>query len=257
MKTTFRKFMVVAVLALVGCGGPSEGEGPSSSDYTLRVTQDRQRAPAGGVVNVEATVSGVVAQVRQLQAQGTVSAAQAGEKILVNFVVTEGGGSVWAGSALVETGATAKEIWTLGKAIGRQTMEVRAVDQTTGEPIVYQTIEATALPGEPEEIMPTPYYFQVTEGTPINLAPVTLSARDSAGMVFTPPQEFTIKAIRFEGEVVDEPTPTCQVEGLVITCPKTNTKEGPDDLQYHKGAFAVVLDTVYETDAVIFPVEVQ
>ena len=68
--------------------------------------------------------------------------------VLVNFRVTEGGGSVFAGAGLTDADGVVQERWTLGTvASARQTVEARAVDSRTGDPIVFATFEATALPG--------------------------------------------------------------------------------------------------------------
>jgi len=65
---------------------------------------------------------------------------------IVNFVVTEGGGHVFAGAALTDTAGKAAERWTLGTIAGSQRMEARAV-KSDGTPITYQVFEATAEPG--------------------------------------------------------------------------------------------------------------
>ena len=68
---------------------------------------------------------------------------------IVNFVVVEGGGSVFAGVAQTNTQGVAQEFWTLG-APGPQTLEVRAVDPATGAKLVFGTFTATALAVAPE-----------------------------------------------------------------------------------------------------------
>lgn len=73
--------------------------------------------------------------------------------VLINFVVTAGGGSVFAGSALTNSDGQAQEIWTLGTEAGEQSLEARAVDQATGEPIVFATVTANALPDRPRDII--------------------------------------------------------------------------------------------------------
>jgi hypothetical protein len=61
--------------------------------------------------------------------------------------VTEGGGSVIAGSAQTNADGEARERWTLGPTAGEQILEARAVDQSTGDPIVFGRIAATAIHG--------------------------------------------------------------------------------------------------------------
>jgi hypothetical protein len=66
---------------------------------------------------------------------------------LVNFVVTAGGGSVFAGSALTNAQGEARERWTLGTVAGdTQRVEARAVDPATGEAIVFETFRAIGVP---------------------------------------------------------------------------------------------------------------
>ncbi|HLB37379.1 MAG TPA: Ig-like domain-containing protein [Gemmatimonadales bacterium] len=66
----------------------------------------------------------------------------------VNFVVTSGGGAVWAGSNNTNDSGVAMERWTLGTTAGvAQRLEARAVDNVTGAPLLFAVFNATALPG--------------------------------------------------------------------------------------------------------------
>ena len=65
---------------------------------------------------------------------------------IVNFVVTEGGGSIFAGAALTNDDGEARERWRLGTAPG-QKLEARAVDAATGQAVVFATFTAR-LTGE-------------------------------------------------------------------------------------------------------------
>jgi len=81
--------------------------------------------------------------VRVLDANGQPVQGQA-----VNFRVTAGGGSVFAGTANTNADGVAQERWTLGTVAGStQTLEARAVDNTTGAPVVFATFHATANAG--------------------------------------------------------------------------------------------------------------
>ena len=72
---------------------------------------------------------------------------------LVNFVVTAGGGSVFAGSALTNADGEARERWTLGTSTAdSQRVEVRAVDPETGDKLVFATFAAVALPDAPHAL---------------------------------------------------------------------------------------------------------
>lgn len=81
--------------------------------------------------------------VRVLDANGQPVQGQA-----VNFRVTAGGGTVFAGTANTNADGVAQERWTLGTVAGSaQTLEARAVDNITGAPVVFATFHATANAG--------------------------------------------------------------------------------------------------------------
>lgn len=68
---------------------------------------------------------------------------------IVNFRVTSGGGSMFAGSGITDKSGVAQDYWTLGMT-GTQTVEVRAVDPTTGAKLTFATFTATfAAPPDP------------------------------------------------------------------------------------------------------------
>lgn len=91
--------------------------------------------------------SGVVGQelpqpvvVKVVDANGNAVSGQA-----VNFRVTDGGGSVFAGASVTNADGIAQERWTLGTVAGaQQTLEARAVDNATGQALVFATFHATA-----------------------------------------------------------------------------------------------------------------
>lgn len=67
---------------------------------------------------------------------------------LVNFRVTAGGGSVFAGSGLTNAFGIVQDRWTLGTSTAdSQRVEARAVDPNTGARIVFATFRATPMPG--------------------------------------------------------------------------------------------------------------
>ena len=113
--------------------GPTEPDvaGPMS----LRVVSgDAQRAVIGTELPRPIVVQALNAKGKPLKSQ------------LVNFVVVEGGGSVYAGSSITNNDGIAQEYWTMGPAVGTNKLEVRAVDPTTGEKQNFATISATGLP---------------------------------------------------------------------------------------------------------------
>lgn len=65
--------------------------------------------------------------------------------VVVNFRVTEGGGSVFAGSAISGADGIVRERWSLGWVPrSGQVVEARGVSTATGDSIVYQRFTATA-----------------------------------------------------------------------------------------------------------------
>jgi hypothetical protein len=67
-------------------------------------------------------------------------------RYLVNFVVTKGDGSVFAGAAMTNWRGYAQDWWTMGSEPGENVVEVRAVNSWTGEKQVFGTFTATAVP---------------------------------------------------------------------------------------------------------------
>ena len=67
---------------------------------------------------------------------------------LVNFRVVSGGGSVFAGSAISNADGIVRERWTLGTSTSvEQRVQARAVDNETGEPLVFADFTAIATAG--------------------------------------------------------------------------------------------------------------
>lgn len=85
--------------------------------------------------------------------------------------MTGGGGSVWAGSALTDKRGHARDYWTLGPSTdpGANTLEVRAVDPTTGEKRVFATFTATGLPAPVGSVSVTPSTSTIVVGGTVQL----------------------------------------------------------------------------------------
>ena len=64
----------------------------------------------------------------------------------VNFRVTTGDGSMYAGAALTNLRGIEQDYWTLGPDPGENAAEVRTVNAYTGEKQVYASFSATGVP---------------------------------------------------------------------------------------------------------------
>lgn len=122
----------------VACDGPGvlDPDTPMVDDLQMQVVAGAGQVGVPGEPLPDPLVVRVVNQL-----------GNAKQNQIVNFVVVEGGGSVFAGSSLTNAEGTAQEIWTLGHDDGVQRVEARAVNPKTGEGQVFAVFEANA--GEP------------------------------------------------------------------------------------------------------------
>jgi hypothetical protein len=141
----FGRFALVAAAALVaGCEGETISS-PADDPGPLRlaiVSGNTQVGPEGQELPAPLVASVVDSKGRPIPAQ------------LVNFRVVSGGGSMFAGSTISDKLGIAKDYWTLGLT-GPQSVEVRAVDPSTGAKFVYATFTAT-FPAAPPPQPPPP-----------------------------------------------------------------------------------------------------
>jgi hypothetical protein len=146
----FHRFRVVALfgatLYAASCAESSPVEPTAELTtgavrYEL-VAGDQQSAPAGSELPSPLVV-------RVTDAAGAAVAGQ-----IVNWVITEGSGSVFAGTAVTDDQGMAREWWTLGTAAGENALEVRAVDSATGEPLVFGRFQATGVDSTATELPP-------------------------------------------------------------------------------------------------------
>ncbi|WP_420128358.1 Ig-like domain-containing protein [Longimicrobium sp.] len=123
-----------------GCNGEVVGGGQRPA-AVLVVAGDLQTATVGKEVPQPLVVRVVDERNRPVKDQ------------LVNFVVTAGGGSVFAGSANTNAQGEARERWTLGTVAGdTQRVEARAVDPATGEALVFAVFRAVGTPDVPAAV---------------------------------------------------------------------------------------------------------
>lgn len=135
---------IASCLLALSCSGSKD----STSSTRVRppaqlyiVSGDAQSGTVGKEIAQPLVVKVVDANGRPIEGQ------------LVNFRVTAGGGSVFAGSATTNPDGIAQERWTLGTVAGAdQTLEARAVDNSTGQAIVFATFHATAIADVPSAL---------------------------------------------------------------------------------------------------------
>ncbi len=126
---------LIAVLAVTAaCGGGSGNQvGTRTASKLLIVSGDTQSGAPGEELSTPLVVRVIDSNGAPVQGQ------------VVNFRVVTGGGSVFAGTAITDGDGMAQERWTLGPAVGLQSVEARAVDSHTGAAIVFATFTATAV----------------------------------------------------------------------------------------------------------------
>lgn len=132
-----RTLSLLLAIVLVACSNesPTGGGGGEIQLSALFVSGDSQSGLVGTDLPQEIVVS---ATNKQSGLPVT--------NVIINFVVTSGGGSVFAPAVLVDANGQAKNRWRVGTVAGGQTVEARAVDQN-GNLQTYDTAHATALPG--------------------------------------------------------------------------------------------------------------
>lgn len=205
--------VVLSATVLFGCGGPAETKpdagtpGGGVRALALTVTPDTTEAPIQSQVRVTAVVSVANALAADLSGQ------------VVTFHVVKGGGSVFAGAATTNAAGEAREVWTLGTSAGDQEIEVRAVDQATGEPLVYAKLTAKALPGPAASWSLTPDRVDLQAGEAWDYSTASVAGFDQYSNRVEVAQAFTLRAVMYEGASVD-PIPSCTTEGTRILCPK-------------------------------------
>ena len=137
-RTSFTGGLLALVGALAGCSSrsPVSPSAPTATptDITLSVVSgNAQSGPANAQLPNPIRV-----RVRN-------AAGAAVPNFTLNFVVTSGGGSVFAPAVMTDASGYADELWTLGSRLGPQTLAARSVS-STGHAETYGTFTATGLP---------------------------------------------------------------------------------------------------------------
>jgi hypothetical protein len=149
---------VTALLLLASCVNPSDIDKPSELSLSV-ISGDFQSGAPG--TELAAPLVARVEDNRGRPVSGQV----------VNFRVTSGGGSVFAGVAISGRDGIVREHWTLG-FFGAQQLEVRAVDNATGAKITFAVFHATLLDVEP----PLVFNVAATPPNPTDSTPFELTA---------------------------------------------------------------------------------
>jgi uncharacterized protein YjdB len=103
-------------------------------------------------------------------------------RYLVNFVVTQGDGSVYAGAAMTNWRGVAQDYWTLGPEPGKNIVEVRSVNSWTGKKQVFVTAIAVPVPVHTLEVTPESAELQLIVSPTVQLDVVL---KDADGNVLT------------------------------------------------------------------------
>jgi alpha-tubulin suppressor-like RCC1 family protein len=154
----------IAVLGPIACGDDDDGDGsgnePGPPVALVVVSGQSQSAEAGTSLAAPVVVRVVDEEDNPVSGQ------------VVNFIVTAGGGDVFAGVAITNSSGLAQEIWTLGdNPADSQHLEARAVDPESGDPLVFAHFSADALP------LPADTMFVVTGATQEGYASDTTRTR--------------------------------------------------------------------------------
>jgi alpha-tubulin suppressor-like RCC1 family protein len=123
-----------ALLGAMACG--PDATSPSETHITLTVVSGSGQV---GTVGVELPTA--------LKVQATNASNQPIVGLLVNFRAITGGGSMYAGTSITDATGYAQDYWTLGPKAGAQSVEVHAVNATTGTKSNFGTFNATANAG--------------------------------------------------------------------------------------------------------------
>jgi trimeric autotransporter adhesin len=112
---------------------------------------------------------------------------------LVNFRVTSGGGRMFAGTAISDGKGTAQDYWTLGPSIGVQTVDVVAVDPTTGAKEIFASFTAVGT-GVAVSIALSPDPLNLAVGS-FGLLTATLSPTPTANGTLTVSSDFAAATV--------------------------------------------------------------
>ncbi|MFA7402584.1 MAG: Ig-like domain-containing protein [Pelobacteraceae bacterium] len=177
MKKMILGLLTATIFSVAGCGG---GSGSGSDGNNNMATTNKVIAIVTVVDgnNQSATVgtelpNPLVALIKNSDGQPI-----AGQT--VNFKVTSGGGTVFAGAATSDSSGIVRERWTLGTEAGSQKVEVRAVD-SSGAPVVYATFTATGSAAAAQSIDISSGNAQTAQQLQQLPSPIVVIVKDAYG----------------------------------------------------------------------------
>lgn len=226
--------LVALAAALASCENPAGSGEPGAPARLDIVSGDLQTGPVDAELPQPLVARVVDSRGRPVPGQ------------IVNFRVTMGGGSVFAGAAVTNKDGEARERWTLGTvAADTQRVEARAVDPTTGEPLVFATFRAVGSAGAPAAITPV--------GDPVRLGTAGFPLADSLAVKVLDRFGNGVAGatvawtVRRGGGTLSPPTSTANAQGVA----KTQWTLGTwlDSTQVAEAAAAVGLSTSFVASA--------
>jgi hypothetical protein len=193
--------LCLVLILLCGCGSSSEPDNPGVAASLTVQSGGSQQAEVG-------TELPTAVVVKVADGSGTAVPNQ-----IVNFVVVSGGGTVFAGTAQTNAQGEARERWTLGPPAGEQALEARAVDPTTGDPLVFARITATGVPGPAIEILLRPGLSPIFVGQQLDVAPLVVARDRYVNIISDPPLTLTAEPpFQVDGTLLSS---TAEVEGSI------------------------------------------
>ncbi|HEV8453492.1 MAG TPA: Ig-like domain-containing protein, partial [Gemmatimonadales bacterium] len=177
-----RALGLAGVSALVAaCGQEQAGPSEQPAISLLIVSGDGQSAVVGTEL------------VNPLVIKATDSKGKPLIGMTVNFRVTGGGGSVFAGAAITDIKGVAEDYWTLGtSSVQSQTLEVRAVS-STGEKQVFGVFTANALAAAAAQVVVQAGDGQIAlHGTSVPISPAVLITDQYGNPVPNHPVTFSL-----------------------------------------------------------------
>jgi hypothetical protein len=207
--------LLVVCLAACGDGAQPPGNGPVTFSITAG---DLQVAPAG--TELPSTLVARVTNQDGDPVQGQV----------VNFRVVVGRGSVFAGSGASNSNGIVQERWTLGYSYAdTQRVEARAVDPTSGDPIVFGVFRAIAGPELTGSVTVIDGQGQTAPaGQPVPVRPTVMVNGEFGGPV--PDAEVTF-TVTLGGGSVSSATARTDSSGVASVDWVLGPAAGPNNLQ--------------------------